>query len=262
MLPDGSSAAGKRSLFGKLLPELPDEPLDQASWQKVENTAQRIDQRKKKRQERLEEAEASAPQKKVVKVSNPVRWNHKDAPKEQNAGLDAGCALVVSKEAATIAETLRRKGFKIWTGQVSAFLAAAWTLSSRRKVGHLVVVNNLAFDNLSVAALACRLCGGFLCEEQEILRAVARGSIPTGIQQLSSLKDTVREIFVEDDVFESMPGLLEVLQKATELPGSKLRLVTTFKKFQKNGKSTKTVMGPAVGLKLISELWCQIRRKP
>jgi hypothetical protein len=248
VLQKNETAAGKKSLFGVPIPELGESPLDPEAWEKVSAKAQKIEERKNKRKERLEEESTSAQPSKVPKLAHPVRWNHRDAKGVRDSGLAPGCALVASKDSAAISEILKRKGFKIYVAQplVSKskdFLSVAWGLSARRQAGHLVVVDNLASSPLSLPVLAAKLGGCFLCEERELRRAVATGTVPTGVLQNSCLKQTIREIFVDDAIVAENPGLKELLAVAAELPGSKLRMAQSLPKLQKKFKEYKESHG-------------------
>ena len=244
----GKSAAGTKSMFGTIIPEIGQNPVDAAYWEQLEQRATRIEERKKKRKDRLEQEEPQ-PAAKIQKVAHPVRWNHKDAVGERGLGVPAGCALVLSKSASKVSDILRRKGFRIFVAsplvaKTKEFLESAWMLSARRKVGHLVVVDNLAFSqHSSSAALACQSRGGMLVEEHAMLTAVSTGNPPNGIQHSSCLKQKCREVFLHTDAAPSIPGLGEVLEVGTNLPGSKLRLASSFAKIQKKSNSTKKVMG-------------------
>ena len=194
------------------------------------------------------EQEEPQPAAKIQKVAHPVRWNHKDAVGERGLGVTAGCALVVSKSASRVSDILCRKGFRIFVAsplvvKTKEFLESAWTLSARRKVGHLVVVDNLAFSQHSSAALACQFCGGMLVEENALLMSVSTGSPPNGIQYSSCLKQKCREVFLHPDPASSIPGLAEVLEVGTSLPGSKLRLAASFAKIQKKFQQYKESHG-------------------
>lgn len=236
----GKSVAGEKSIFGCPIPELGEGPIDQPSWDKMEKKAENIEQRKGKRKDRLEQGEQGEPQpsKKIPKVTHSIRWNHRDAGKDQHAGLPPGCALVLSSDCQRVIEILQWKGFRVFAAeplvhQTLDFVKAAWALSARRKVGHLVVVNNLAACQSPLVSLAAQFCGGLLVEGSEISRAVARGSSPTGIQLTSSLQSRSRVVFVHADVASKETGLVEVLTVGATLPGSKLCLADSLSKVQK-----------------------------
>ena len=232
---DGAERAAlvEKSLLGKPVPAMTSADMEALRTPALDKVVAKAKETEKAQKRKLELQE-DVPNKKS-KAWTP-RWSTqrvRTVPEE----LPGGCALVrISEDVLRCQDILSNVGFKVEAFAVASlsyknFLEAAVSLSTRRQCGHLVVVENLARDSWSVAALACRLIGGFLCERAAVLALPKAG--PAGIQFSSSYKARPRHVAISKALAAEVPDLAHLLAAVAGLPGSKLRFASDLHVLQK-----------------------------
>ena len=241
----------QQSMFGPMIPEIAEgDVVDQESRSTIEKKALQIAGRKQKRQEQLQDS-TQRQERKKVKLSHPVRWgqDQTEVTLKGDVGLAPGYALVDVKDSDRISGILGRKGFRIFDAQpsipsVPEYLRAAWALSQQRQVGHVVVVDNLVSAANTPVFLAGRWSGAFVVESTEILRALATGNPPAGLQFRSLLAKAEMEFHVDSKILEPHACLEQLLETAARLPASKLRLASCMNKLLKRYEGYAAKRGP------------------